>query len=75
MISQIKRIALYSMAIAAGAAAFVFVWTAQASAAVTCPVASICYGGRTYNNLPVPLCQAYLLNGGLPYACGSVSQN
>ncbi len=73
MIPLVKRIALFSLAIAAGAAAFVFVLMSKAPAAGICPTHAICYQNRTYYDLPAPLCIAYLNNGGTPTVCGQVS--
>jgi len=73
MISQVKRIAIYTLAVAIGAAAFTFVCLSPASAAgAYCP--NVCYQGKTYYYGGPSFAQTVQLNnGGVCKVCTAVS--
>jgi hypothetical protein len=75
---NIRRLSFFALAVAIGASAFGLVWTSNTSAAATyCPgttanngvLATMCYKGSTYHNVPAFVQTGYLAGGGTCSAC------
>ena len=76
MTFNIKRVAVYALAMAVGAAAFSFVCLSPALAAgAPCPSNTICKNNVQYTITDPVLQQKYLNAGGTCGPCGQVSPN